>query len=104
MKVRRVVLLPFVCALALIAAACTPPTDSGGGGTNKPPTAHAAATPTTGQAPLLVHFSPAGSSDPDGFVEEYKWNFGDGSPTSAIADPIHTYGAGGVFTATLTVT
>ncbi len=104
MKVRRVVLLPFVCALALIAAACTPPADSGGGATNDPPTAHAGATPTTGQAPLLVHFSPAGSVDPDGFIEEYKWNFGDGSPISNLPDPLHTYSAGGVYTATLTIT
>ena len=68
------------------------------------PFAVANVTPASGQAPLLVQFSPEGSADPDGFLEAYSWNFGDGSPISDAASPAHTYVRGGVFTATLTVT
>ena len=68
------------------------------------PFAVANVTPDSGQAPLLVQFSPEGSADPDGFLESYAWNFGDGSPVSDAASPAHTYVRGGVFTATLTVT
>jgi len=70
---------------------------------NKPPVAVAAATPSSGYAPLTVGFSGSGSSDPDGTIAAYAWNFGDGS-TSASRDPLHTYNAVGTFTATLTVT
>ncbi|MFY9717382.1 MAG: PKD domain-containing protein [Thermoplasmata archaeon] len=34
----------------------------------------------------------------------YAWNFGDGSPISAAADPTHTYAAAGTYTVTLNVT
>ena len=105
MKICRAALLSFVCAVALVATACVPPPDGGGGGaTNLSPFAVATADPTSGQAPLLVQFSPTGSVDPDGFIEAYSWNFGDGSPVSTVANPTHTYTAGGTFTATLTVT
>jgi PKD repeat protein len=103
MKVYRAALLPLVAVIALVASACVPP-DGGGGGTNLAPIAVATADPASGQAPLLVSFSPAGSLDPDGFIEEYRWNFGDGSPVSDVANPVHTYTTGGTFTATLTVT
>lgn len=103
MKVYRAALLPLVAVIALVASACVPPPD-GGGGTNLAPFAVATADPASGQAPLLVSFSPAGSLDPDGFIEEYKWNFGDGSPVSTVPNPVHTYNTGGTFTATLTVT
>jgi PKD repeat protein len=104
MKVCRVALLPLVCAVAMLAAACVPPPDDGGSATNLAPFAVATADQTSGQAPLLVQFSPAGSSDPDGFIESYSWNFGDGSPVSTAPNPAHTYTTGGTFTATLTVT
>ncbi len=67
-----------------------------------PPTAKAAATPDTGQAPLTVKFSSAGSSDPYGKRLTYSWNFGDGK-TSMFANPSHKYTAKGTYTATLTV-
>jgi glucose/arabinose dehydrogenase len=74
------------------------------GSGNHPPvaSAHADHTTTTGTS-LTVHFSSAGSSDPDGDPITYSWNFGDGSPPSSSASPTHTYGMG-AFTATLTVT
>jgi PKD repeat protein len=75
----------------------------GGAATNKPPTAVVSATPSTGAAPLAVAFSSAGSSDPDGSIASYSWNFGDGG-TSTAANPTHTYTSAGTRTATLTVT
>jgi serralysin len=69
---------------------------------NQPPAANASATPTNGQAPLAVAFSSAGSSDPDGTIASYSWNFGDGG-TSTLANPSHTYNSAGTYTATLTV-
>src|SRR5256885_527715 len=44
------------------------------------------------------------SSDPDGSIASYSWNFGDGSPVSTLQNPSHTYGAGGSYTVTLRVT
>lgn len=34
----------------------------------------------------------------------YTWNFGDGSPTSSVVNPTHTYTANGVYTIQLTTT
>jgi glucose/arabinose dehydrogenase len=69
------------------------------------PVATAAATPTSGAAPLAVQFSSTGSSDPDpGDTIAYSWNFGDGSAAAAGPSPTHTYTADGSYTATLTVT
>ncbi len=67
------------------------------------PVADASATPTSGGAPLTVQFSSAGSSDPDGTIASYSWNFGDGGSSTA-ANPSHTYTSAGTYTATLTVT
>ncbi len=68
-----------------------------------PPTASASASPNAGLAPLTTQFSSAGSSDPYGLPLTYSWNFGDGSPASTDANPTHTYGTNGTYTATLTV-
>ncbi|MGH9661721.1 MAG: PKD domain-containing protein, partial [Bryobacteraceae bacterium] len=70
---------------------------------NQPPVADATATPVSGNAPLAVAFSAAGSSDPDGSITAYGWNFGDGTTGSGVA-PGHTYTSAGTFVATLTVT
>lgn len=70
---------------------------------NQPPTAKLAANPTSGSAPLSVHFDGTQSSDPDGSITAYAWNFGDStSGSGATAD--HTYSSAGSYTATLTVT
>ncbi|HVK24947.1 MAG TPA: PQQ-dependent sugar dehydrogenase [Actinokineospora sp.] len=73
------------------------------GGGNRAPVARASAGPTTGQAPLAVNFSSAGSSDPEGSALTYRWTFGDGT-TSTAANPSHTFAANGVYTVELTVT
>jgi PKD repeat protein len=45
------------------------------------------------------------STDPDGDIAAYFWDFGDGSPTSAEQSPSHTFPPGpGTYTVTLTVT
>ena len=61
----------------------------------------ASASPTSGQAPLPVDFSSAGSSDPEGAPLSYSWTFGDG--TSTQANPTHTYATPGQYVARLTV-
>ncbi|MFE6999816.1 PQQ-dependent sugar dehydrogenase [Streptomyces griseus] len=66
------------------------------------PLAKATANRTSGQAPLAVAFSSAGTSDPDGDPLTYAWKFGDGA-TSTAANPSHTYTANGRYTAELTV-
>ena len=71
-------------------------------GGNRAPIANATGTPTSGQAPLTVAFSSAGSSDPDGDAITYAWAFGDGG-TSTAANPSHTYATNNTYTATLTV-
>jgi PKD repeat protein len=54
-------------------------------------------------AGLAVSFNGAGSSDPDGSIASYSWDFGDGaSGTGATAS--HAYGAAGGYTVSLTVT
>jgi PKD repeat protein len=67
------------------------------------PVARATATPTSGSAPLTVAFDGRSSSDPDGDLLTYDWDFGDGSAHSSAANPTHTYASAGTYTARLTV-
>jgi PKD repeat protein len=69
---------------------------------NANPVAVAAASPTSGTAPLTVNFDGSGSSDPDHDALTYDWDFGDGSAHGSGAKPSHTYGDG-TYTTTLTV-
>ncbi|MCU7797598.1 MAG: PKD domain-containing protein [Candidatus Thiodiazotropha sp. (ex Myrtea spinifera)] len=71
-------------------------------GGNQTPTANANG-PYTGTTGIAVAFSSAGSSDPDGTIATYAWNFGDGN-TSNAANPNHTYAAAGTYNVSLTVT
>jgi glucose/arabinose dehydrogenase/PKD repeat protein len=73
------------------------------GGGNRAPTAVANADKRSGQAPLTVQFSSAGSSDPEGGALTYRWDFGDGTSSTA-ANPSKTFTANGVYDAKLTVT
>ncbi|MBC2907299.1 PQQ-dependent sugar dehydrogenase [Streptomyces cupreus] len=65
------------------------------------PVAQASASRTSGTAPLRVQFSSEGTTDQDGDALTYRWDFGDGS-TSTAADPTHRYRENGTYTATLT--
>ncbi len=70
--------------------------------TNTPPVAVANG-PYSGNTGTGIQFSSAGSSDSDGTIATYSWNFGDGN-TSSQANPSHTYNAAGSYTAQLTIT
>ena len=70
-----------------------------GGGGNTPPTASF----TYSCADLACNFDGSSSSDPDGSITNYDWNFGDGA-TASGATASHTYAADGTYTLTLTVT
>src|SRR5256885_732368 len=75
---------------------------------------HSTPTPPAGPPPptaaftsnatyLQASFDGSTSSDVDGTITSYAWNFGD-SATGAGPTPQHTYAAGGTYTVTLTVT
>ena len=49
-----------------------------------------------------MQFNGSGSSDPDGDVLSYMWDFGDGG-TSTAQSPMHTYTAAGVYNVSLMV-
>jgi PKD repeat protein len=70
---------------------------------NHTPTAVVTAAPATGNAPLLVQLSSAGSADDDGAITSYAWNFGNGS-TSTSPNPSAVYNTPGSYTVSLTVT
>jgi serine protease len=52
---------------------------------------------------LGCSFDGSGSSDSDGSIASYAWDFGDGN-TASGSTASHTYAAGGTYTVTLTVT
>ncbi|MDC7218493.1 MAG: PKD domain-containing protein [Spirochaetales bacterium] len=51
----------------------------------------------------LIYLDGSGSSDEDGTVEDYSWDWGDGT-VSAGSSVSHSYETGGDYTVTLTVT
>jgi PKD repeat protein len=59
--------------------------------------------PYTGDVDESISFSSSGSSDPDGTITEYLWDFDDGQ-SSTNANPSHTYSSEGTYHVTLTVT
>jgi len=70
---------------------------------NLPPAASFTASPTSGPATLSVNFSAVGSSDSDGTIVSYSWNFGDGGTGSGFTS-FHSYTSVGTYVAVLTVT
>lgn len=74
-----------------------------GVGGNQWPIAVSAASAAGGDVPLTVTFSSAGSSDLDGTIASFAWDFGDGA-TSTDANPIHTFTTPGAYVVVLTVT
>ncbi|WP_461170385.1 PKD domain-containing protein [Arthrobacter sp. Z1-15] len=51
---------------------------------------------------LAVVFDAAASTDPDGTISSYAWDFGDGTTGTGV-NPTHTYAAAGDYLVTLTV-
>jgi PKD repeat protein len=78
------------------------PGNGSGGPINQSPTAVATANPISGTVPLAVSFSGSSSSDPEGGILTYNWDFGDGTSSNA-ANPSHTYQSAGSYIAKLTV-
>jgi len=59
--------------------------------------------PMSAQVAQSVTFDGTGSTDPDGTIVQYDWDFGDGTTgTGAVAT--HSYGVAGTYTVTLKVT
>ncbi|MEO1655574.1 MAG: PKD domain-containing protein, partial [Bacteroidota bacterium] len=73
------------------------------GNPNQDPVASFQASPTSGTAPLNVNFDASASSDPDGTIVTYAWDFGDGNSATGV-NANNTYSAPGSYTAKLTVT
>ena len=90
--------------LVVFAAACGDNAPVQPTGTpNERPTAAFTTDVTEGSAPLEVRFDASSSSDPDGNIVSYAWNFGDGN-SGAGRIVTHTYAAPGAYTPSLTVT
>lgn len=79
--------------------AVTVDSSSSGGGTNSPPTANF----TSACTGLSCDFDGTPSSDNDGSIVSYAWDFGDGNSGSGVTVS-HSYAIGGTYTVTLTVT
>ena len=75
---------------------------SSGSGTNTPPVADAGG-PYAGTVGSPVVFDASASTDTDGSIVSYAWDFGDGNSGSGVG-PSHTYTVAATYTVTLTVT
>jgi glucose/arabinose dehydrogenase len=72
---------------------------------NRTPIPVATATPTSGQAPLTVSFSSAGTADPDGDALRYAWDFNaDGKVDSTAPNASYTFTTNGNYRPVLKVT
>ncbi len=72
------------------------------GSGNRKPIAVLETDTISGIAPLEVAFDASASSDPEGSVLEYSWDFGNGQTATSVAPSI-TYNDVGTYTVTLTV-
>jgi PKD repeat protein len=70
---------------------------------NQAPISSFTASPASGTSPLNVLFDGSGSSHSNGTIQEYKWDFGDGSSASGIS-PEHTFTGIAGYTVKLSVT
>ena len=93
-----------LCAvlLALLVAGCTQAPLDTAPVQNRPPVAAFSASPLQGTAPLTVTFDGSPSTDPDGTITAYAWQFGDGASGTGVTAE-HIYATPGLYTARLTV-
>lgn len=102
LKPRRFAPLAVLLGLVLIAAGCTqnpgPSTPA-----NQAPYAIFTPSVSTGNAPLTVDFDASDSTDPDGTIVAYNWDFGDFQTGSGV-QVSHEFTSAGSFTVKLTVT
>jgi hypothetical protein len=93
-------LVVFIAAIAVLSAvAMGPSVKTAGISGSLPPIASFTATPNK----LVVNVDATASSDPDGTIVSYDWNFGDGATASGVTAG-HTYATWGTWWITLTVT
>jgi PKD repeat protein len=71
---------------------------------DEPPVASFTFTPTNPVVGTSVFFNGSNSSDPDGVIVNWMWDFGDGFVTSGPSEVYHSYAAAGNYTVTLKVT
>lgn len=83
------------------ATAATHRTISVGAPTNQPPVASFNTNPANPRVGETVRFTST-SYDPDGFITQHRWDFGDGF-TAAGSTAFHAYASSGIYTVTLTV-
>jgi serine protease len=97
-------LMLFSPLLCLLLASC-----GGGGGSggstapNSPPVASFSTNVTPSVNSLSVSLNAGNSTDSDGTISSYSWDFGDGSSGSGV-NTSHLYAAAGSYTISLTVT
>jgi len=77
-------------------------TVSVGAPANQAPTASFSFSPSSPSSGTQVSFNGAGSSDPDGWIASYSWQFGDGTTASGSSTQ-HAYNSPGTYTVRLTV-
>ena len=70
-------------------------------GTNQPPSAQFDFDPSGGTAPLRVTFDASASTDPDGNISSYQWDFDGVKDSGQVV--IHTFEYAGLYEVTLTV-
>lgn len=70
---------------------------------NTPPVAQATVSPRKTLAGLPITFDASASTDPDGQIHRYLWNFGDGN-VATQAQTTHAYSQAGLYHVILTVT
>jgi len=73
------------------------------GAGNQWPVAVINASATTGDVPLTINFTSTGSIDPDGTIVGYRWDFNDGTVSTAV-NPTYTFTIPSEHSVILTVT
>lgn len=101
----RVFLLGLLALALLTLATACPSSGPSPDPTNQPPVASFSCSQRSGQSPLAVIFDASASTDPDGWISEYNWNFGDADAGSGKTIS-HTYSTttDRTYTVKLTVT